>query len=212
MQNSKIKGGFMNFSIFKLLTLFLCFLSLCVFADAEIRDASTGVAFPSNITFGNQGNQFRLHATGIATRKKFFVKVYSIASYLQDGAEQGGMDKFQAIMQPNKAKQLSIKWLHDASAEQVQNGYRESFNKALSESQSNLLQNEIGKFIHFFNQNIQKGDEHILRMFPDGSVEVMINGSKVGTITNPEFGKGLWNIWFGERSVVDRNNLVSQMR
>ncbi len=202
----------MRFSFFKLFTLFFCFLSLCLYAEGEIRDNSTGVAFPKQISFEHDGKQFNLNATGVATRKKFFVKVYSVASYLQNVAEQAGSDKFQAFMQDDNAKQLTIIWVHDASAPQIQNGYRESFSKVLSESQYNQLQNEIEKFLRFFNRDAQKGNEHMLRWLPGGYVEVLINGKKVGSMTNPAFAQALWSIWFGPGSVVDRNNLVSQMR
>ena len=74
-----------------------------------------------------------MQATGVATRKKFFVKVYSVASYLQDGANPGG-DVVQAIMQDQKAKQLTLKWVHEASPEKVQDGYRESFRNAVGAS------------------------------------------------------------------------------
>lgn len=201
----------MNFSIFKFLTLIFSFLSLYVYAE-DIRDDSTGVSFPSEVSFEKDGKQYQLKATGVATRKKFFVKVYSVASYLQAGVENASGDKFQQIMQDDKAKQLTLKWVHEASADKVQEGYRDSFKNTLSESQYSQLQNEINAFTHFFNQNVQKGDEHILRWIPGGYVEVIINGNKAGSLTNQEFAKGLWSIWFGSKSVVDRNNLVSLMK
>ena len=74
------------------------------------------------------------------------------------------------------------------------------------------MQNQIETFVHFFNQPVQKGDEHILRWLPGGYVEVIINGNQVGSVTGQDFAKALWSIWFGSRSVVDRNALVSLMK
>lgn len=202
----------MKFSVFKIFALFFCFFSLGLHAEGDIRDSSTGVVFPREVSFENEGKQYHLQATGVATRKKFFVKVYSIASYLQNGGESQSTDKFQKIMLDDNAKQLTMKWVHEGSADKVQDGYRESFKNAVSGSQYDQLQNEIGKFVGFFNKDVQKGDEHILRWLPGGYVEVIINGKQAGNITNPEFAKALWNIWFGSRSVVDRNNLVSLMK
>lgn len=201
----------MKFSFFKIFTLFFCLLPLCSYAEGEVRDNSTGVTFPGEVSFDHEGKQYHLLATGVSTRKKFFIKVYSIASYLQEGTSQSS-DKFQEIMRDDKAKQLTMKWVHNATVDQVQNGYQDSFRKVLSDSQRSQLQNEINTFVYFFNQEAKKGDEHILRWLPGGYVEVIINGNKVGDITDQDFAKGLWMIWFGSKSVVDRDNLVSLMK
>lgn len=202
----------MKSSILKFFTLFLSFISLSLSAEDKIKDPLTGETFPLVVSFEHEGTQFHLQATGVSTRKKFFVKVYSVASYLQDGADTTGGDKFDLILQENKAKQLTLKWTHNASAKKVQEGYIESFKNTLSENDYNQLQGDIKKYIQFFNLDVQKGDEHILRWLPGGYIEVLINGHKAGTLTNPIFAKGLWSIWFGAKSVVNRNNLTSLMK
>lgn len=181
-----------------------CFATLGLYAD--VTDSSTGVTFPSQVTISHNGEQYKLDATGVSTRKKFFVKVYSVASYLQEGAPKDG-DKFQVFSNDQFAKQLTLKWVHEASPEKVQEGYQESFKNALSQADYSKLQNEINQYIQFFNQPVQKGEEQIIRWFPGGYVEVLINGKTVGSITNKEFAKALWSIWFGNKSVVDRSNL-----
>jgi hypothetical protein len=203
------KGGLMKISLFKILSAFFCLSSLSLYAD-DVRDSSTGVAFPSEITIEHAGKQYLLQATGVATRKKFFVKVYSVASYLQDASQNNG-DKFSAIMNMDKAKQLTLKFVHDAPADKVQSGYQDSFHKVLSDAQYNQMQSQINTFVQFFNQDMQKGGEQVIRWFPDGYVEVLINGNKAGSLTNSELAKAIWNIWFGSNSVVDRDQLVSLM-
>lgn len=175
------------------------------FAQA-IQDASTGVSFPQNVAFDYQGQQFRLSGTGVATRKKFFVKVYSIASYIEDPSRVEGGNIFQNILDYDKAKQLTFKWLRNASQRRVQDGYRESLEKVTSGSRD-----EINRFVSFFG-NVTKGDTHILRWLPDNTITVMINGRTVGTIKSERFARALWSIWFGENSVVSRNKLVSKIR
>lgn len=199
----------MKISLFKNLALLgsLFCMSLC--AEGEIRDPSTGVTFPATVNFQHEGKDYILKATGAATRKKFFVKVYSVANYVQDGVESLKGDKFQDILQSNKAKQLTLKWVHEASAEKIQDGYRESFNNTLADAQKGQLQNDINTFVSFFNTEAKKGDEHILRWVPPAYVEVVINGNKAGSINNPEFAKALWSLWFGPKSVVDREKLLT---
>lgn len=192
----------------KFLTALLIACSACVFAD-EVKDSATGITFPSEVTIEHAGKTYPLQATGVATRKKLIVSVYSVASYLQKGPISG--DKFAAVLADDKAKQLTMKWARDVEASKIQDGYKESFSKALSPSDQQKMQNEINQFIQFFGQDAKKGDEYVLRAFPDGFLEVVINGKSVGNITNKEFVKSLWGIWFGQKSVVDRQNLVSLM-
>lgn len=201
----------MKFSIGALF-LFFCVLSISLYADAEVRDPSTGETFPSEVTFEHAGKEYHLQATGVSTRKKFFVKVYSVAHYLEQGGDNAKGDKFQQILQDDKAKQLTLKWLRNVNKGKVQEGYQESFKNTLSGTQYLQLQKEITTYTNFFNQDVQKGEEQILRWLPGGEIEVIINGNKAGSITNQEFAKALWNIWFGSKSVVDRNNLVSLMK
>lgn len=193
----------------RLLMLYACLTSFFMYAE-EIRDSDTGVSFPSEITFQEDGKEFKLDATGVATRKKFFVKVYSVASYLQDGSKIPPADRIQALQKNDLAKQLTVKWVHDAPADKVQEGYKESFKNALTDAEQAQLQNDINTFIGFFNKNFNKGDEYTMRWIPGKPLVISFNGTKVGSIENPEFAKSLWKIWFGEKSVLNRNKLAGQ--
>src|SRR5262245_16792902 len=130
-------------SIFKGLTLLLCAAAFGVYAQAArpmtqdvITDRTTGVTFPAQVSFTHDGTTYRLQATGVAKRKKFFVKVYSVASYLQADAMQRGGDILAAILQNDTAKQLTMKWVRGVEAARVQDGYRESLKNALTEGES----------------------------------------------------------------------------
>lgn len=192
--------------------LLCCLCIVSTFAQSELKDNATGAVFPSDVSFDYNGKNYHLQATGVSTRKKFFVTVYSVAHYLQDGTGSVGGNKFQAILQDDKAKQLSIKWARSIDSGKVQDGFQESFKKALSQSDYAKLQNAVNEFVGFFNKNVNKGDESVIKWAPGGYVEVDFNGNKVGSLTNTDFAKGLWTIWFGEKSVVDRNQLVSLLK
>lgn len=195
------------------LALICCFTLLATFTFAEVRDSTTGEVFPNEVSFEYQGKPFKLQITGEATRKKFFVSVYSVAHYLQEGAPMAsGANKIQTILDEDTAKQLTFKWVRTVEAAKVKEGYDESFKKTLSPFEYAQLQNEITHFLSYFNQEVKKGDEQVLRWLPGGSIEVIIKGNKVGTISNPAFAKALWSIWFGDKSVVDREKLVSLLK
>ncbi len=194
---------------------FAALVALCIgccfglSAEDTIVDQGTGQVFPREISFDAAGQTYHLQATGVATRKKFFAKVYSIASYIQDPADLQG-DKFKAILADNKAKQLTIKWVRDVDAKKVEDAYHEGFKKALSPQEFDQLRPQIEQFLGYFKPNVHKGDEYILRWLPGGHVQVILDGEPTGEIENEEFARGLWAIWFGEKSVIpDRTALIS---
>lgn len=174
------------------------FFFLCMLASfslyAEMTDKATGLTFPEHVTFNFEGKDYQLTATGVATRKKFMFKVYSVAHYLQEGGQT------KEILNDHFAKQLTIKWARNVPASKIQEGYQESLGDT---------QGDAGKFISFFNQDAKAGDEYILRWIPEGNLEVLINGSEVGMIKNGAFAKRVWEIWFGSKNIVDKNALMS---
>ncbi len=198
----------MKFKLFSFLAL-MCAFNL--HAGNQVSDKATGEVFPAQIAFDYQGKDYQLDATGVSTRKKLIIKVYSVAHYLQKGVAVG-KDKLQAIMSDANAKQLTIKWVRAVPAATIQEGYEDSFKTAIPDPVYTQLQAAIKTYIAFFNQDAEKGDEHVIRWLPGGIVEVQLKGKTVGTITDAKFAKGLWNIWFGAKSVVNRDHLISLMK
>ncbi len=194
----------------KLFTAVLCLAGLDVLAADTAVSSDTGMKFPKEVSFSYNGTDYDLSLTGVATRKKFFFKIYSIASYLQKG-DVGG-SKIEAIMKPDKAKQLTLKWVRNVEGKRVQDGYRESLSKVFSEAESSELKTQINQFLGFFSGNVENGDEHEIRWIPGGVIQVLINGTNVGAIESEQFAKGLWSVWFGPNSVVDSSNLTSMMK
>lgn len=188
----------------------LCFAMICMFGlnAEEITDKSTGESFPKEVSFNAGGKDFSLEATGVSTRKKLIIKVYSVAHYLQNAGNFKD-NLLAAIMSDDNAKQLTIKWVRAVPKDKVVEGYQESFKTAIDDPAYTQLQPQIETYLGFFNHDVQKGDVHILKWIPGGVIEVEINGAKVGAITSAEFAKGLWNIWFGQKSVVNRDALMS---
>lgn len=194
-----------------LFTLLFCGAALNLQAKEEITDKGSGEIFDRAATFSADGKNYDLQATGSALRRKFVVKVYAVTHYFQDGITFTG-DKFEQIINEDKAKQFTFKWLRGATVDQVQSGYLESFKAALSDADRQALDKDIKDFVGFYNQPVQKGDVHHVRWIPGGTIEVEVNGNKVGTIKNPTFAKALWSIWFGPKSVVNRDDLIALIK
>lgn len=201
----------MKFIYVGLLALSLAFTGLAHSANT-IKDNATDATFPSEISVENSGKTFKLQATGVATRKKLIVKVYSIAHYIEDAASFSKTNFFQEVLKDGKAKQFTMKWVRNVPAEKVLEAYHESFNKVLAGKESPQVKESIEKFLTFFNQEAKTGDEYILRWLPGGVIEVNLNGKSAGSVTNNDFAAALWSIWFGENSIVNRDQLISQLR
>jgi len=183
----------------KIFSYFILFLLIVGFCSADVVDKATGESFPGQVSF----DDYTLNATGVSTRKKLMFKVYSVASYLQENGDTSG-DKFQQIMNPKNAKQLILVWVRDVDAAKVQGGFKNSLKSNAAPAA------ETDTFVSFFS-DVSKGDKHVLRWIPGDEIEVEINGSSAGTIKNEAFAKALWMIWFGNKSVVKRDQLVSLM-
>lgn len=196
-------------SIISLFAVFCCMFSLSLQAQGNITDSATGESFPRDITINYNGKQYDLVTTGVSTRKKLFVKVYSIASYLQKGAAQNKSDVLQALLNDNNAKQVTMKWVRDVGVDKIQETYRESLSKSLPNAQGQL-KNDINQFLSFFNTPVRKGDVTNIKWLPGGYIEVDLNGNKVGSLVNKDLAQGVWKVWFGDKSPVNRDNLISQ--
>jgi hypothetical protein len=180
-------------------------------AEDTLVDKNTGKSFPAQVSFDFNGKNYELDATGIATRTKFFVKVYSVAHYLQKSNDVNKNTLFNIIFSDDRAKQLSMVWVRDVDSRTIRDGYLDTFKKVFSPQQQQQLQPQIDQFLDFFSQSAKVGDEHVIRWIPGGFITVEINGESKGQVQNVDFAKAVWGIWLGAKSVVQRNQLVSRI-
>jgi len=188
--------------------LFFCAALTQVFS-AEIEDERTQVSFPKEITVEKGEETFTLKATGVSTRKKFFFNVYSIASYIQEGVELNKESIEETMINADHVKQLTLEWVMNISHHQLKKGLKNNIKKIYSSEQIEKYNDEIKTYNSFFKTEINKGDVQVIRSFPDGTIEVYFNDELIGTINNKGYAEALWSVWFGKRSVVDKERLVS---
>ena len=184
-------------------------LAATVTAEETISDKATGKSFPIDVSYSIQGKEYQLNATGVSTRTKFFVKVYSVAHYIQEGADINKNNVFSQLFNDALAKQLSFVWVRDIDSKTHQDGYIDTFKKVFTPAQQQAMQPQIDQFIGFFDQNMKVNDHQVIRWAPGGIIQVEINGVKKGEIVSTDFAKAVWNIWLGAKSVVNRNQLIS---
>lgn len=184
-------------------------LALCLIPLTFLLGEET---FPSEISIDAEGKKYDLQLTGVSTRRKFGIKVYDVAHYLEKGASHGSGDKFEQILTDGKAKELYMKWVHAATPTQMKDGYLDSFKNSLSLSDHEKLLPKIQEYVGFFNERIKKGDVMVLRWLPGGHIQLLLNDKEMGRISDSAFAKALWSLWFGPKSVVNRDNLIKNLQ
>lgn len=187
-----LKGLFALFAVFSMVSL-----------------SAADPTFPPTTSFNYNGNLYNLTFTGAASRTAFFVKVYSVAHYLQDPTPGSKEQVFQQVFSDNKAKQFTFTWTYKADAKKIRDGFLESFHRDLNAASFQQYQNEINRFLDLYVTDMKPGDQQIIRWIPGGIIDIQANGQSKGQIISPDFAQILWGIWLGPKSALDRMALVS---
>ena len=181
--------------------------------DDSLSETKDEQQFPHNIVIEHNNEQLDLFMTGLTIRRKFFLKIYSVAHYIDQQPDVAGSDDsiYKSILQNNSTKQISMIFLRNLSAEQIQKSLRAGIKLNSSEAEYLQILQQIEEFMQAINANVKKNDEFIIRWHPDGSVVSLFQGAQISSIRNVKFAETLWAIWFGNLSVVDRKALIKEM-
>jgi long-chain acyl-CoA synthetase len=194
-----------------IILLALLLASFVAVAQEMVQESSTGKSFPVSLTFSSGGKDFTLSLTGVAVRKKLVFKVYGMGHYMQDPPRGNGDATFNEILTDGKAKQITMVFVRDVDAASIQKAYQDGFKENSTKEELAAIQPFIDKFLTAFTGGVKENDAFILRWLPGGSIVPVIQGQEKPAVTNPIFARVLWTIWFGEDSIVDRDDLVTRL-
>jgi len=172
--------------------------------------------FPVNIVIEYNNEQLDLVLTGLTIRKKFFLKIYSMAHYIEQksdvsDSDTSGVEIYKNILLNNDAKQISIIFLRALSAKQIQKSLISGIKLNSSEEEYLLITPQVDEFIQAIDGDVEQGDEFIIRWLPDSTLVSIFQGEQISAIKNHIFAKTLWSIWFGNDSIVDRKSLIKEL-
>jgi hypothetical protein len=190
-----------------------CVALLCQFLLAQemVKEPSTGKMFPSTVKITYEGKDYSLKLTGVAVRKKVVFKVYGLAHYMQDPPTTNEDDAYKAVLADGKAKQLTLDFARDVDVDNIKNAYRDGFKENSTPDELMKIQPLVDQYIGFFVSEVKENQKFVIRCLPGGVVLVNIAGVDKPAIKDPTFARVLWSIWFGEDSIVDREDLVQNM-
>ena len=192
----------------------LALFSLVAFpgkAQDKIAEPSTGKLFDSRVTFRYDAIDYVQQLTGVAVRKKLVFKVYGMAHYMQEPPVSTKEAAFDAILKDGKAKQIVMTVVRDVERQKIQDAYRDGFKENTTDEDLKKLQPMIELFVGFFQVDVKENDQFILHWLPGGIIIATVQGEQKPPIKDVLFARTLWSIWFGEDSIVHRDDLVSRI-
>jgi len=196
--------------VFALLVIALLACTPLLFSQETVKENSTGKTFPASIVVTHDGKNVPLTLTGTTVRKKLIIKVYALAHYMQDPPTGEEKDLYAAVLTDGKAKQLTMEFVREVGMDKIRGAYRDGFEENCTKEELSTIAPLIEQFVGYFATDVKENDRFIVRWLPGGVVEAQVQGIEKPAITNMLFARVLWSIWFGEDSIVDREDLVSR--
>ena len=158
--------------------------------------------FPTTITVTTGSGDVELIATGQATRKKFFFKIYAAVGYV-DASTDLGSDPGAAIVAATGPKQIHLKMLRDVDSEKITNGINEALEKTATRPLEEIAA-ERERFLAVF------GDEKLLEdadlrftYLPGEGLEIRHDDEVKDVIPGEAFSRAFFEIYFGPEPVDD---------
>ena len=198
-------------TLFVLATIAFAVLFSCrTTAQEMVKEPSTEKSFPAEIKITYGGQDHALKLTGLTVRKKFIIKVYAVAHYMEGSLPAGMKEALQEVLTDGKAKQLTMDFSRDVTVEQIQGAYRDGFKENATAEELKAIQPVIDKFLAYFTREVKENDQFILRWLPGGVIIPIIAGEEKPPLVDKTFARVLWSIWFGDDSIVDRDKLIKR--
>jgi hypothetical protein len=169
--------------------------------------------FPQNVVIEYNNEKLNLTRTGLTVRKKFFLKIYSMAHYVEHKPEPllEGDEIYEFILQQIGAKQISMIFLRSLKAEQIQESLLSGIKLNTNEDEYLQILPNVEIFMRAIHADVKENDEFILRWLADGTIISLFQGKEISSIKDENFARALWSIWFSDYSVVNRDLLVKEL-
>lgn len=172
-----------------------------------VSGSNTHYTTTMDITIGDK--PCHLVLTGVGLRQKFFFNVYSIGSYVLDGAAVHTAEELASVNQP---KQLHLVMERDVSGGDI----AEAFLVAIRQNYPTPYFNEeVNRLVEMMREiNFTKGDHIYMTHQPGIGLRCQVIGKGDITIDNPDFSRAIWDIYLGKNNVGDgiKKGLTSRLR
>jgi len=163
-------------------------MGLITLVTISAANAATlaGVDFADQATVA--GKTLVLNGLGVRTATVLRVKVYVMGLYLERKS-----DDPRSIIESSGNKLVTLHFVHEVSADKLRSGWSEGFQN--NNGDLTDIKAEIEKF-NASMRDVVSGDSLVLD-FSDDSVDVMVNDTRIDSVTGEAFQRALLSIWLG---------------
>ncbi|WP_435017452.1 chalcone isomerase family protein [Tundrisphaera sp. TA3] len=180
------------------------------FGGRQAFAAGSGAAgYPATVFADIGGKSVRLSLTGSALRTKYLLRVYSVASYVQEGVSVRSADSLAKI---DAAKLLHLIFERDVDGATMAAAFRDSIGMSFPAPAfaSELSQLER----HFLANPVKQGDHIRLTHVPGTGLGVQVNQKPTMLIRGVGFAQAAWGTYLGPNNlgVALKEGLSSRLR
>jgi hypothetical protein len=163
--------------------------------------------FPAAMEVQVAGQPVRLSITGAALRKKAFISVYAIASYLQDGVTAKTPEQLAAA---NGVKALVLVMERDVAGKDMADAIRAGIRLNHPADAFGPELARMGQLLQ--SMRLEKGNRVTLTAAPGAGLRCQVAGKADTMIGDPAFSRAVWDIYLGRNNLGDaiKSGLVSR--
>ncbi|MCX7700075.1 MAG: chalcone isomerase family protein [Gemmataceae bacterium] len=176
-------------------------------ADDAVPVKGSNVKYPVAITATLGDQKYSQKLTGVAMRKKAFVDVYAIGSYVAND--------FKGKTPEELASADVIKQLHLVMERNVSGSdMAKAFETAIRANYGSEFDNDLAKLTGLIAQyDLNKGDQVWITHVPGYGLHFNLVGKRQEFIPGLKFAKAVWDIYLGPKNVGEavKKGLTSRL-
>lgn len=165
--------------------------------------------FPTTITADVGGRPVKLTLTGSALRTKYLLRVYSVASYVQEGTSVRTADSLAKI---DAAKQLILVFERDVDGSTMASAFRDAIGMSHPAPAFAAELTQLER--HFVANPMKQGDQIRLTHIPKVGLDVKVNARPSILIRGVGFAQAAWGAYLGPNNlgIAIKEGLSARLR
>jgi hypothetical protein len=176
-------------------------------ADDAVPVKGSNVKYPTSVTATLGDKQYAQKLTGVAMRKKAFVDVYTIGSYV--------VTDFKGKTAEELAAADVVKQLHLVMERQVSGSdMAKAFESAIRANYGSEFDQDLKRLSDLMSQyDLNKGDQVWITHVPGYGLHFNLVGKRQEFIPGVKLAKAVWDIYLGPKNVGEavKKGLTSRL-
>jgi hypothetical protein len=162
----------------------------------------------SEVEASISGRPVKMILSGVAVRTKLIFNVYTVGSYVQQGAKVKTAEELAAA---DCAKRLHLVMERTVDGKDLAEAFRAAIRLNYPEP---AFDDEVATLVQFIrNTSAQKGDHILMTHVPGVGLHFSVAGKADFLIKNVRFARAVWDIYLGPKNLGEniKKGLVSRL-